>query len=58
MGEAGTDPLRKRSYRISVRKMETILSNKNIKIILQIGAVNSVNNDCDYKYYLYLCIKK
>ena len=32
VGGAGREPLRKRSYRISVRKMET-LSNKNIKMI-------------------------
>ena len=40
VGGAGTEPLRKRSYRISVRKMET-LSNKNIKMIANWCSKNS-----------------
>jgi len=40
VGGAGREPLGKRSYRISVRKMET-LSNKNIKMI-----TNWCSNQC------------
>ena len=57
VGGAGRKSLRKRSYRISVRKMET-LSNKNIKMIANWCSKKCKYNGCDYKYYLYLCIKK